>query len=29
MPPPPHVCGIMHVPQGTVPPHPSGAVPQF
>jgi hypothetical protein len=30
LPPPPQVCGAVHVPQLTgVPPHPSGALPQF
>src|SRR5262249_14675891 len=28
-PPPPHVCGAVHVPQTSVPPHPSGMEPQF
>jgi hypothetical protein len=28
-PPPPQNSGGVHVPQGTVPPHPSGANPQF
>ena len=29
MPPPPHVLGAVHVPQFTVPPLPSGMVPQL
>jgi hypothetical protein len=29
VPPPPHVFGGEHMPHVTVPPHPSGAVPQF
>ena len=29
VPPPPHVCGAVHVPQLTVPPLPSGIVPQL
>ncbi len=28
-PPPPHVCGEVHVPQFNVPPHPSDTEPQF
>jgi hypothetical protein len=28
-PPPPQVCGAVHVPQFTVPPCPSGMLPQF
>jgi hypothetical protein len=29
VPPPPHVCGAVQVPQLIVPPHPSGIVPQL
>ena len=29
VPPPPQVCGAVHVPHETLPPHPSGWVPQF
>jgi len=29
VPPPPHVCGALHVPQLSVPPQPSGIDPQF
>jgi hypothetical protein len=29
VPPPPHVCGDVHDPQGIVPPQPSGTVPQL